>query len=359
MRSYFFIICLAFTSNVLHCQNTGQSREGELLDPVLPIRLLIKGQLREIEDTGLLTPTIEFYIDTNNVEVKVGATEYYHTSIRNTAFKRMFELFELDDFKSNAHYFNPYFEYMGYLETIKEINGEQYVRKFSRFKRIDFEIVYLELDTSEILKITVLSNYINEIAIDILQETIDKESMILANSLTEAFMEPSKVYKLRLRNTKVSSLPPEIGNLTNLRVLDISGSAIKEIPSEIEKCVHLKLIIANASQLSVIPASIGNLKKIRNINFAYCKIKELPTAFAQLESLWSLSLGSNQLSDLPIGFSNLKNLQMLTLDHNKFTEFPTEVLGLECVGNLWLHENDFKMIPSEIKALKGLHHFLV
>lgn len=359
MKYSLLIILMILNSSCVQSQPESRLEEKPNQEQILPLKVKIKGQLKQIEDAGILTPSIEFNIDTNVVEVKVGANEYYSTKYENTVFYKVFELFEKDDFKSNEYYYNPYFKYMSYLETTKEIEGVKYTRKFSNFKRRDIEINYLELDSTETMKFAILSKYINEIALKILQEEIDKESMISATSLSEALKEPEKVYKLRLRNSKATVLPKEIGELVNLRVLDISSSRIKSIPPEIENCIHLKSIIANASQLSEVPSTIGNLKKLRNVNFGYCKIKELPEEFGNLESLWSLSLGSNQLSDLPESFSNLKNLQMFSIDKNNFDEFPDEVLSLECVGNLWMHGNNFKRIPTEIVNLKGLHHFLV
>ena len=337
----------------------GQSDNEIDKEQILPLKIKIRGQLKQIEDSGLLTPSIEFDIDKNDIEVKVGANEFYYANYENTSFSKVLELFDVDDFKSNEYFYNPYFKYMGYLETSKEIEGKEYRRKFSNFKRRDIEINYLKLDSTEIKKFTILSNYINEIAIEILQESIQKDSMISANSISEALKDPEKVYMLNFRNSKTSILSSEIGKLTNLRVLDISGSQIKKIPTEIENCIHLKSIIANASQLSEVPNSLGNLKKLRNVNFGYCKLKELPEEFGKLKSLWNLSLGSNQLDNLPESFTNLKNLQMLNISKNNFDEFPQEVLSLECVGNLWMHGNNFKRIPSEIVNLKSLHHFLV
>ena len=359
MKYNLLIILMLLNLGCAQTQPENKIIEEVFKEQILPIKITIKGQLKQIEDVGLLTPSIHFTIDTNNVEVRVGATEIYNAKYKNTVFQKVFELFELDDFKSNEFFYNPYFKYMGYLEVIKEIGNEEYIRKFSNFKRRDKEINYLELDSTEIIKFTALSNYINKLAIEILQDPIDKESMISATSISEALKHPDKVYKLRLRNSKATILSPEIGRLVNLRVLDISGSRIKRIPSEIENCTQLKSIIANASQLSKIPNSIGNLKKLRNINFGYCQIQELPSEFGNLESLWTLDLGSNKLNNLPESMSNLKNVQMLSIAKNNFDEFPNEVLELECVGNLWMHGNNFNKIPIEINSLKKLHHFLV
>jgi len=337
-------------------QNVDSKEEAK--NQILPIKLTIKGQLKQIEDVGLLTPSIHFSIDTNYVEVRVGATEFYNTKYTDTSFDEVLKPFELKDFRSNDYYYNPYFEFMGNLETIKEIDGEEYTRKFSNFKRKDIDVNYLELDSAEIVKFTILSHYINKIAIGILKDNVDKESMIKAKSMSEALKNPENVYELEMKNTS-TSLPSEAGQLVNLRVLDISGSQIKSIPKEIENCIQLRSIKANASKLTRIPSSIGNLQKLRNINFAYCQIKELPEEFGKLETLWSLGLGSNQLSDLPESISNLKNVQMFGVFDNNFSEFPNEVLGLECVGNLWMHKNKFKSIPREIVNLKNLHHLLI
>lgn len=359
MKYNILLILLLFNLVCAESQSKNDVIKEETKDQILPIKITIKGQLRQIEDVGLLIPPIHFSIDTNNVEVRVGASEVYNTHYKNTAFFKIFELFEINDFKSDEYFYNPYFKYMGYLETEKEIEGKEYIRKFSDFKRKDIEINYLELDSTEILKFTALSNYLNKLTIEILQDNVDKDTMISARSISEALVTPKKVYKLRLRNSKKTSLTSEIGKLVNLRVLDISGSRIKSLPPEIENCIYLKSIIANASQLSEIPKTIGNLKKLRQINFGYCKIRKLPEEFGKLESLWSLSLGSNQLSDLPESISNLKNVQMFSIAKNNFDDFPDEVLGLESVGNLWMHGNNFHKIPNEIASLKKLHHFLV
>ena len=355
-----FIILLLFNFGCVKCHLDVKRTYILPKKEVLPIKIKLSGVLRQLDDNiGMHIPDIQFNIDTNNVEVKIGTNEFYNIDYKNTALDKIFDRFEIGDFDSNRYFYNPYFLYLGYMETEKEIDGENYVRKFSNHRRTDIDVDYFALDSIEIANFALLSNYLNEIAIDILKDKVDRRTMITARSMSEALANPEKVYKLRLRNSKTRVLPSTIGELINLRVLDISGSRIKSIPPEIEHCIHLKTIIANASQLSEIPSTIGQLKKLRNINFGACKIKELPEEFGKLESLWSLSLGSNQLSDLPESMSNLKNLTMFSIDKNNFDEFPKEVLDLETVGTLWMHGNNFKTIPSEIVNLKQLHHFLV
>lgn len=356
MKYCILVICFFLVSGCILNQD-GQAVNKKQAQ-ILPIEITISGQLQEVKDVGLLIPNIRFSINEEQVKMTVGANEQYYIEYSETTLNDIFKQFELEDFRSNETYFNPNLEYMGYMETEKEIKGRSYLRKFSNFKRRDIEVNYLELSAEESHRFSALSNYLNELAIALLQEDIE-ESMISATTMAEALSNPTLVYKLTLRNTPTTSLPPEIGTLTNLRVLDISGTRIKQLPEEIGKCIHLKSIIANASRLEGLPSSIGNLKKLRNLNVGYCRIASIPEEIGEITSLWTLGLGSNQLHTLPESMENLKNLQMLRIDNNNFSQFPEAVLGLECVGNLWMHGNSFQEIPVDIVKLRSLHHFLV
>ncbi|MFK7971609.1 MAG: leucine-rich repeat domain-containing protein [Bacteroidia bacterium] len=306
-----------------------------------------------------MIPPIHFFIDRDSASMVVGANEVYNIDFWKTEIHQILDDFDLEDFKSNEYFYNPHFRYMAFLEIEKEIDGQNYVRNIASYKRRDIGVEYHNLDSAETSQFAIVSNYLNTLAIMLLQDKADKSKMMTAFSMSEALENPENVYELRLRNSNVSTLGPEVGKLTNLRVLNISGTRIRSIPPEIENCKHLKSILANASSLSKIPSTIGNLKKLRFLNLGACKLSVLPDEIGKLTSLWSLSLGSNQLRSLPKSIANLKNLLMFSIDKNAFNEFPSEVLGLTSVGNLWMHGNNFTKIPREIIQLKALSHLLV
>jgi hypothetical protein len=58
-----------------------------------------------------------------------------------------------------------------------------------------------------------------------------------------------------------------IGELKNLKVLNLSGSKIRQLPKEIEQLTDLKLLdLTNCSQLEVIPPNVlSNLKKLEEL----------------------------------------------------------------------------------------------
>lgn len=52
------------------------------------------------------------------------------------------------------------------------------------------------------------------------------------NHLAQALKNPESVIKLTISNSKIDSLPPEIGYLTNLRVLILFRDGLKYIPKK-------------------------------------------------------------------------------------------------------------------------------
>lgn len=354
----FLIAMIMFCNCVESKKNKSKIIESKNSE-ILPVKLILRGVIREIKDVQNSIPPINFIINQDSVEIIVGKTEKYKIGYENTAFKNILQLFNINDFKSNNYYYNKFLPHGGHIETEKIIDGQVYNKKYSYFKRRDIKVEYLDLDSTEIHKTYTLSKYANELAISIIKDNVNRDTMITAKSMKEALRNPEKIYELTLRSTRTNYISPNIKKLVNLRILDISGSKVTSIPKEIEFCRNLKSIIANASQLKEIPTTIGKLKKLRVINFGYCKLRNIPKEIGELKNLWSLHLGSNKLDELPGTISNLKNLTFFSIDDNQFKKFPICILGLESVGNLWMHENQITEIPKEISLLKRMSHFLV
>ena len=101
------------------------------------------------------------------------------------------------------------------------------------------------------------------------------------------------------------SIPPEIGNLTNLRYLSLGSQLTGSIPPEIGNLTNLTFLNLRWNQLTgSIPPEIGNLT---NLTF--------------------LNLYDNQLTgEIPPEIGNLTNLTYLDLDNNRLTGIiPDEI----------------------------------
>ncbi|MBT8304145.1 MAG: hypothetical protein KJP09_06725 [Bacteroidia bacterium] len=63
-----------------------------------------------------------------------------------------------------------------------------------------------------------------------------------------------------------TSLPPDIGNMTNLEQIILMDSQVASIPKEIGKLTNLKRFNLNRTKISTLPESIKNLKNLKMLN---------------------------------------------------------------------------------------------
>ncbi len=186
---------------------------------------------------------------------------------------------------------------------------------------------------------------------------------IEANGLTELNEKIGELKKLKYisvrSNGRLTNLPKSIGQLRCLQYLNVSGGGMSKLRNELADCSELVSIVANASKIKTLPENIGNLINLKHLNLSYNKIENIPASIGNLTELEHLGIGSNEITQLPKEISNLKKLNFLGLPFNRFKEFPKEVLELDAVHNLWVHNNSFKTIPKEVGNMESLTHLLV
>ena len=157
-------------------------------------------------------------------------------------------------------------------------------------------------------------------------------------------------------------IPPEIGNLTNLTNLDLSGGNLTgPIPPEIGNLTNLRFLDLSYNRLTgPIPPEIGLT------NLAYLDLSRnrltgpIPPEIGNLNLLgvWGgpLDLSYNQLTGpIPPEIGNLTSLRWLELSYNQLTgPIPPEIGNLNILS-LGLNNNRLTgPIPPEIGNLTGL-----
>jgi len=129
------------------------------------------------------------------------------------------------------------------------------------------------------------------------------------------------------------SIPPEIGNLTNLTKLKLYNNQLTgEIPPEIGNLTNLTYLYLYTNQLSgSIPSEIGNLT---NLTYLYLYnnqlIGEIPSSIGHLNNLEFLLLDNNQLSGLIP--ENLCGIFYVNVGGNNLCPPYPECLSEEVVG---------------------------
>ena len=162
------------------------------------------------------------------------------------------------------------------------------------------------------------------------------------------------------------TLPPEIGDLTHLQMLqlynnsELGGSLPVEI-GFLSSLWHLA-IYATAIEGSL-PAELGNLTALKNLmlnNNNFSGI--IPPELGDLTILERIWLHNNELSgEIPSALSNIDSLNYLYLSGNNLTgTIPNELGLIPKMQNLILSENNlYGEIPESIGNLTLLHDFRI
>jgi hypothetical protein len=148
-------------------------------------------------------------------------------------------------------------------------------------------------------------------------------------------------------NQLSGSVPVELGNLTNLTLLDLSANGLSgTIPAELGNLTNLTLLNTSSNQLSGrIPPELGKLTNLTLLGLGSNNLSDgIPFELGQLTNLRLLSLFSNQLSgNIPPELSNLTNLTRLDLSSNQLSGVISEGLGsfISKINSFFLAANTF------------------
>ena len=174
--------------------------------------------------------------------------------------------------------------------------------------------------------------------------------------------ELPQLRKLDLRHNYLdTTIPRQLGRLTHLTVLNLGGNELHgSIPSELGRLENLTWLDLATNQLSgTIPPELGDLARLQGLILRDNRLTgEIPSQLAWLTSLVDLSLSGNQLTGpIPLWLPHLSTLRWLGLTENQLTgPIPAELSQLETLTQLSLNDNRLTgPIPPELVRLANLH----
>ena len=154
--------------------------------------------------------------------------------------------------------------------------------------------------------------------------------------------------ELDLSGKDLTELPPEIGKLTQLETL-ILGKV------ERWEWVENKLIPTFVTnQLTTLPPELAALENLKILNLSGNPLVVIPDCVFQLQALTALIGVSIGLSEVDQAINNLTNLTVLYLSGNQIIEIPEWIGSLTNLTELDLHSNQISVIPEWIGTLTHL-----
>lgn len=144
-------------------------------------------------------------------------------------------------------------------------------------------------------------------------------------SIKEAMENPLEVKAFRLTG-KAERIPPEIFQMRNLRILDLSKAKINFIPAEIAEMDQLEELILKKTMLRTFPEEVLSLSNLRILDISFTEIIFLPEDIEKLWSLEELNLRGTDIDVLPASMSlmeSLKIIDMRLIDMNKSDQDDT------------------------------------
>lgn len=173
---------------------------------------------------------------------------------------------------------------------------------------------------------------------------------------------------------------------SNLETLILQDCGISSVHADIGKLTKLTTLEITGNKVSALPGAVGNLKNLTSVNLRNNKFTALPTVTKNWTKLTSLDLSGNNLTQIPVGsipymtslttlnlannklvsntsstlaklnkLSTLTKLTTLNLSGNSITALPTTALGkMTKLKYLYLQNNAITEIPSVIGKLTAL-----
>ena len=104
------------------------------------------------------------------------------------------------------------------------------------------------------------------------------------------------------------------------KALDLGGQGIRALSNELFRYTFLDKLYINRNKLTSLPPAIGQLKLLKLLDASENQLTSLPMELGMLTNLKNLNLDGNRLTALPNELGSLYRLRFLGLQRNPMRE---------------------------------------
>ena len=159
-------------------------------------------------------------------------------------------------------------------------------------------------------------------------------------SLPESFAKLKKLSNLDLRRNRLEVLPTLLSALS-LRSLNVSYNRLHDAKA-LKECLHVRVVDLSGNVLRSVDECFGETNEIRTLNISSNMLENVKEALKMLVNIERLNLGDNLIKEIPSSIASCENLEECDISHNHIEKideqfFTLGLLHVDLSGNLLRH----------------------
>ncbi|MCD9560235.1 hypothetical protein HAX54_018739 [Datura stramonium] len=157
--------------------------------------------------------------------------------------------------------------------------------------------------------------------------------------------------------SSIIEIHPSVGFLKNLVLLNLKNCRnLKSLPNSIQLDNLETLILSGCLKLGNFPEVMGAMNCLSEVYLEATAVKELPSSIERLTGLRLMNLGfCRNLTNLPKTIGRLKSVRIHILSGcSKLEKLPEELGHIEILEELYCNDTSIQSPPSSITLLKNL-----
>lgn len=199
------------------------------------------------------------------------------------------------------------------------------------------------------------------------QEQINQMSFLVIPSMGITSLQGIEIFhNLTTLSASYNNITrwPDVSNFPNLKVLYLNSNPnLCGFPIEVTQLKHLEYLSLNLTNAGcMIPPEIGNMTTLKSLNLANSNVLNMPDTIGNLVNLEELYYYGNQLTEIPDSILKLKNLRLISFGSNHINTLSVEVFnhinGIQKLRLEYQHMENTWKIPAYVNqdySLKELY----
>ncbi|WP_296259800.1 MULTISPECIES: leucine-rich repeat-containing protein kinase family protein [unclassified Pseudomonas] len=152
----------------------------------------------------------------------------------------------------------------------------------------------------------------------------------------------------------LTQFPDEIFSLSeSLEVLNLSDNQLSDLPTDLHRLKHLKILFCSNNLFTRLPAALGHCDELFFVGFKACRIGDVPPESLP-PRLRALVLTDNCIESLPDELGLCVHLQKLMLAGNRLQSLPASLAACHRLELVRIASNDIRQLPQWLLQMPSL-----